>query len=89
MADAGERVRVDFRTEPSKYRHGKLTFGGPVGTLAMGVKEDGGLRPGYEPKLNSYDLAVDVELPVLVARRFRPEVHASALTGVGHGPIPG
>jgi len=62
MADTAERVRVDFRTEPSKYRHWKLTFNGPVATLAMDVKEDGGLRPGYELKLNSYDLGVDIEL---------------------------
>ncbi len=46
MADTGERVRVDFRTEPSKYRHWKLTFAGPVATLAMDVKEDGGLAAG-------------------------------------------
>ena len=82
MADAGERVRVDFRTEPSKYRHWKLTFGGPVATLAMDVKEDGGLRPGYELKLNSYDLGVDVELYDAIQRlRFEhPEVGAVIVT---------
>jgi benzoyl-CoA-dihydrodiol lyase len=82
MADTGERVRVDFRTEPSKYRHWKLAFNGPVATLAMDVKEDGGLRPGYELKLNSYDLGVDVELYDAIQRlRFEhPEVGAVIVT---------
>jgi len=82
MADSAERTRVDFRTEPSKYRHWKLTFSGPVATLAMDVKEDGGLRPGYELKLNSYDLGVDVELYDAIQRlRFEhPEVGAVVLT---------
>ncbi len=62
MAETAERVRVDFRTEPPRYRHWKLGFAGPVATLALDVSEDGGLRPGYELKLNSYDLGVDVEL---------------------------
>ena len=61
MADS-EHVMVDFRTEPSRYRHWKLGFDGRVATLAMDVREDGGLRPGYELKLNSYDLGVDIEL---------------------------
>ena len=82
MADTGERVQVDFRTEPSKYRHWKLAFNGPVATLAMDVKEDGGLRPGYELKLNSYDLGVDVELYDAIQRlRFEhPEVGAVIVT---------
>ena len=82
MADSGERVRVDFRTEPSKYRHWKLACDGPVATLAMDVKEDGGLRPGYELKLNSYDLGVDVELYDAIQRlRFEhPEVGAVIVT---------
>jgi benzoyl-CoA-dihydrodiol lyase len=82
MAETGERVRVDFRTEPSNYRHWKLTFNGPVATLAMDVKEDGGLRPGYELKLNSYDLGVDVELYDAIQRlRFEhPEVGAVIVT---------
>src|SRR3989304_4325548 len=46
---------VDFRTEPSKYKHWKLSVDGRVATLAMDVSEDGGARPGYELKLNSYD----------------------------------
>jgi benzoyl-CoA-dihydrodiol lyase len=76
-----ERV-VDFRTDPSRYRHWKLTFDGPVATLAMDVKEDGGLVPGYELKLNSYDLGVDIELYDAIQRlRFEhPEVGAVVLT---------
>ena len=62
MAERRERAPVDFRTEPSRYRHWKLTVDGRVATLAMDVQEDGGLRPGYELKLNSYDLGVDIEL---------------------------
>jgi benzoyl-CoA-dihydrodiol lyase len=76
-----ERV-VDFRTDPSRYRHWKLSFDGPVATLAMDVKEDGGLVPGYELKLNSYDLGVDIELYDAIQRlRFEhPEVGAVVLT---------
>ena len=43
-----ERVVVDFRTDPGRYKHWKLSFDGPVATLQMDVKEDGGLVPGYE-----------------------------------------
>ena len=73
---------VDFRTEPSRYRHWKLSFDGPVATLAMDVREDGGLRPGYELKLNSYDLGVDIELYDALQRlRFEhPEVGAVIVT---------
>jgi benzoyl-CoA-dihydrodiol lyase len=53
---------VDYRTDPSRYKHWKLSFDGPVATLTMDVAEDGGLRPGYKLKLNSYDLGVDIEL---------------------------
>ena len=76
LADSSERVVVDFRTEPSRYKHWKLGFDGRVATLAMDVQEDGGLRPGYELKLNSYDLGVDIELYDAVQRlRFEhPEV---------------
>jgi benzoyl-CoA-dihydrodiol lyase len=73
---------VDFRTDPSRYRHWRLGIDGPVATLAMDVQEDGGLRPGYELKLNSYDLGVDIELHDAVTRlRFEhPEVGAVILT---------
>ena len=73
---------VDFRTELARYKHWKLTFDGPVATLTMDVQEDGGLRPGYELKLNSYDLGVDIELYDALQRlRFEhPEVGAVILT---------
>ena len=73
---------VDFRTEPARYKHWKLTFDGSVATLTMDVQEDGGLRPGYELKLNSYDLGVDIELYDALQRlRFEhPEVGAVILT---------
>jgi len=82
MADNGDRVPVDFRTEPSGYKHWRLRVDGRVATLAMDVREDGGLRPGYELKLNSYDLGVDIELYDAVQRlRFEhPEVGAVILT---------
>jgi benzoyl-CoA-dihydrodiol lyase len=82
MAETGGRVQVDFRTAPARYRHWKLSFDGPVATLAMDVQEDGGLRPGYELKLNSYDLGVDIELYDAVQRlRFEhPEVGAVVVT---------
>src|SRR5581483_7443008 len=80
---AGERAEaVDFRTEPGRYRHWKLSIDGRVATLALDVQEDGGLRPGYELKLNSYDLGVDIELYDAIQRlRFEhPEVGAVILT---------
>jgi len=66
----------------ARYKHWKLTFDGPVATLTMDVQEDGGLRPGYELKLNSYDLGVDIELYDALQRlRFEhPEVGAVILT---------
>ncbi|HEY7278138.1 MAG TPA: 2,3-epoxybenzoyl-CoA dihydrolase [Trebonia sp.] len=73
---------VEFRTSPAKYRHWRLAVDGPVATLAMDVDEQGGLVPGYELKLNSYDLGVDVELYDAVQRlRFEhPEVKAVVMT---------
>jgi benzoyl-CoA-dihydrodiol lyase len=69
---------IDFCTEPAKYRHWKLSFDATVATLAMDVDENGGLVPGYELKLNSYDLGVDIELNDAVQRlRFEhPEVRS-------------
>ncbi|HEV2372211.1 MAG TPA: 2,3-epoxybenzoyl-CoA dihydrolase [Streptosporangiaceae bacterium] len=74
--------RVDFQVHPASYRHWRLDFDGPVATLAMDVDEQGGLVPGYELKLNSYDLGVDIELYDAVQRlRFEhPEVRAVVLT---------
>jgi benzoyl-CoA-dihydrodiol lyase len=73
---------VEFRTFPASYRHWRLAIDGPVATLAMDVDERGGLVPGYELKLNSYDLGVDIELYDAVQRlRFEhPEVKAVVMT---------
>src|SRR6202163_1498292 len=67
---------IDFRTDPSSYRHWRISFAAPVATLVMDVDENAPLVPGYELKLNSYDLGVDIELNDAVQRlRFEhPEV---------------
>ena len=67
---------IDFQTDPSRYRHWRVDYDGPVATLTMDVDEDGGLFEGYQLKLNSYDLGVDIELSDIVTRmRFEhPEV---------------
>src|SRR5881227_601904 len=74
---------VEFRVRPDMYRHWRLAFDGPVATLTMDVDEHGGLVPGYELKLNSYDLGVDIELYDAVQRlRFEhPEVRAVVVSG--------
>ena len=74
--------RVSFQTEPAAYRHWHLTFDGPVATLLMDTQEEGGIRPGYKLKLNSYDLGVDIELYDALQRiRFEhPEVRTVILT---------
>ena len=75
---------VDFERNPSSYLHWKLSFDGAVATLAMDVQEDGGLRPDYRLKLNSYDLGVDIELADAVQRiRFEhPEVRTVVITSL-------
>src|SRR5215472_2455550 len=75
-------ARVSFQTAPDHYRHWRIAFDGPVATLTMDVAEDHGLRDGYELKLNSYDLGVDIELYDAVQRlRFEhPEVRAVVIT---------
>lgn len=72
---------VDYQTSPSEYRHWRVSYEGPVATLTMDVKEDGGLRPGYKLKLNSYDLGVDIELHDALQRiRFEhPEIRSVIL----------
>ena len=74
--------RVDYQTDPSRYRHWKLRLEGPVATLVADFDENGGLRPGYKLKLNSYDLGVDIELADALDRiRFEhPEVRTVVLT---------
>ncbi|MGZ3358341.1 MAG: 2,3-epoxybenzoyl-CoA dihydrolase [Xanthobacteraceae bacterium] len=81
MADAERKLsngqsRIDFQTDPSKYRHWKLKVDGDVATLLMDVDEKGTLFEGYELKLNSYDLGVDIELADAIERlRFEhPQV---------------
>src|ERR1041385_5086826 len=63
-----ENGLIDFRTEPSRYRHWKLAVDGEVATLTMDVDEKAGLLGGYELKLNSYDLGVDIELADAIER---------------------
>src|SRR6202453_509157 len=53
---------IASRTSPSDYRHWRVTYEGGVATLALDVDEGGGINPGYDLKLNSYDLGVDLEL---------------------------
>ncbi|MCY4316659.1 MAG: 2,3-epoxybenzoyl-CoA dihydrolase [Roseovarius sp.] len=67
---------IDFQVDASKYRHWRVEYDGPVANLIMDVDEAGGLFEGYELKLNSYDLGVDIELNDIVQRmRFEhPEV---------------
>jgi len=73
---------VDFQTDPSRYKHWRLAFDAPVATLTMDVAEDGGIRPGYKLKLNSYDLGVDIELHDALQRiRFEhPEIRSVIIT---------
>jgi benzoyl-CoA-dihydrodiol lyase len=81
---APELARVDYRTEPSAYRHWTLSVDGAVATLAMDVDETAGLRPGYQLKLNSYDLGVDIELHDALNRiRFEhPTVRTVVITSL-------
>jgi len=81
MAEAEQKLangaaRIDFATDPSRYRHWRLEYEGDVAYLIMDVDQAGGLSDGYELKLNSYDLGVDIELNDAVQRlRFEhPEV---------------
>src|SRR3954449_1691021 len=69
-------MRIDFRTEPGRYRHWRIDYAGPVASLILDVDPAGGLFSGTELKLNSYDLGVDIELADAVQRlRFEhPEV---------------
>jgi len=73
---------VDFRTHPESYRHWQLSVAGTRATLAMQVDENAGIRPGYQLKLNSYDLGVDIELADALDRiRFEhPQVRCVVIT---------
>ena len=72
---------INFETTPSQYRHWRVEYDGEVARLIMDVDETGGLFEGYELKLNSYDLGVDIELADIVQRmRFEhPEVKVVVL----------
>src|SRR6201996_8891737 len=78
---AGGASFIDFQTDPARYRHWKLAVDGDVATLTMDVDEKGGLFEGYDLKLNSYDLGVDIELADAVQRlRFEhPQVRVVVL----------
>jgi benzoyl-CoA-dihydrodiol lyase len=81
-ADASHLDRVDYQTDPSQYRHWSLCTEGAVATLTLNIDENGGLRPGYKLKLNSYDLGVDIELHDALNRiRFEhPQVRSVIVT---------
>jgi benzoyl-CoA-dihydrodiol lyase len=83
-APSNDALPVDCRIDPSRYKHWKLNLAGTIATLAMDVAEDGGLRPGYKLKLNSYDLGVDIELHDALNRiRFEhPGVRAVIVTSL-------
>ena len=82
MLKVNDSERVTFDVANGEYRHWGLTIDDRVATLVMNVDEDGGLRPGYKLKLNSYDLGVDIELNDILQRiRFEhPEVACVVLT---------
>ncbi|MGY1691554.1 2,3-epoxybenzoyl-CoA dihydrolase [Geodermatophilus sp. SYSU D01105] len=80
--DPAAPTEVSFDTSPERYRHWTLSVDGEIATLTLDVAEDGGIVPGYELKMNSYDLGVDIELHDAVQRiRFEhPEVRAVVVT---------
>jgi benzoyl-CoA-dihydrodiol lyase len=82
MQPAASQELVLFDSRPGDLRHWKLSIDGRIATVAMNVDEDGGLRPGYKLKLNSYDLGVDIELHNILQRiRFEhPQVACVILT---------
>ena len=83
----GANPAIDFRTEPARYRHWKLAADGDTATLTMDVDEKGGLLGGYELKLNSYDLGVDIELADAIERlRFEHPRGEGRDPALGQGP---
>ena len=80
-AFANGKTRIDFQTAPERYRHWKLKIDGDVATLLMDIDEKGGLFEGYDLKLNSYDLGVDIELADAIERlRFEhPDIRVVIL----------
>ncbi|MGX9936515.1 2,3-epoxybenzoyl-CoA dihydrolase [Advenella kashmirensis] len=71
-------LKVNYQTDPSQYKHIKLSIEGNIARLTIDIDEDSGIRPGYKLKLNSYDLGVDIELHDALNRiRFEhPEVRS-------------
>ena len=82
MAQAGPEPHVSFDTKPYEWTHWKLDLDGSVATIRMDIELHGGFRPGYELKLNSYDLGVDFELNDIIERlRFEhPEISVVVIT---------
>src|SRR5215469_11293791 len=82
MLNVKESEYVTFDVPRGEYRHWRMEIDGRIATLSMNVDEEGGLRPGYKLKLNSYDLGVDIELNDILQRiRFEhPEVACVVLT---------
>src|SRR5271166_6342908 len=76
-------TRVDYQTDPSAYKHWRVSYEGAVATLTLDVREDAGIQPGYKLKLNSYDLGVDIELYDAIQRiRFEhPAIRCVVITG--------
>ncbi len=81
-ADVTTSPRIDYRTDPSQYRHWRLSVEGVIARLSLDIAEDGGILPGYKLKLNSYDLGVDIELHDALNRiRFEhPSVRSVIVT---------
>ena len=75
---------VNYMIEPSQYQHWSVKYEGETATLQLNINEDGGIRPGYKLKLNSYDLGVDIELYDALNRiRFEhPEVKSVVVTSL-------
>src|SRR5260370_26200476 len=82
IGTGGLAEMIDFREEPCRERQRKLSFSAPGATIVMDVDENAPLIPGYELKLNSYDLGVDIELNDAVQRlRFEhPEIKSVIIT---------
>jgi benzoyl-CoA-dihydrodiol lyase len=76
------RQAITYDTHPDRYKHWRLAFDGAIATLHLDINEDGGIKPGYKLKLNSYDLGVDIELHDALQRiRFEhPEVRSVVVT---------
>jgi benzoyl-CoA-dihydrodiol lyase len=82
VAEPAATPEVSFDTSPEQYKHWRLSVDGEIATLTLDIAEDGGIVPGYELKMNSYDLGVDIELHDAVQRiRFEhPEAKAVVVT---------